>query len=215
MKIIAYHTPGPYAEEARRLIRSLKILRLGPHLIIEEIEEMDWLDATAYKPVFIRKMLKKNKCPVLFIDSDAVVHHNPCKYFKGLKKQGYHVAMHRRNLWQTGTVWMNNSKISISLLDEWIALNEQKRKAGDRDGGGQTNLNIVLRSKKTDKWLKNIPVNYCWFDLMQRTHELSINAIIIEHLQASRDYKESRTTPETLLQLRHKRIKEIETRLGL
>lgn len=211
MKIISYHTKGPYEREAARLTKSVELLKLLSNYENQKIPKLDWFDATAYKPVFIRKMLTKHKQDVLFVDSDAIFHQTPVSFFAKIKSQNYHWAMFKRNVWQTGTIWVDYAAESMDLLDRWIAKNLEKRLlTGDRQGGGQHNLNETLGQKKYH-WLKNLPPRFCWFDLLGKRE----SDCVIEHLQASRHHRNPGVSTPGLRNKRSRRVAAIETQFGM
>ena len=211
MKIISYHTKGPYVREAARLTKSVDLLKLSSMYENQQIPKVDWFDATAYKPIFIRKMLTKHKQDVLFVDSDAVFHKDPVPFFSKIKGQNFHWAMYKRNVWQTGTIWVDYSPESLDLMDRWIMKNLEKRLlTGDCKGGGQQNFNEVLGKKKYH-WFKTLPPKFCWFDLLGKRK----SECMIEHLQASRHLRKPGISTNGLRNKRTKRIEAIETQFGM
>ena len=174
--IIAYCTPGPYAEEARNLKASLDRQRL-----FYEIKAIDslgnWQKNCLYKPYFIQEMLRKFDMPVLYVDADAIFHRFPqliyelecdfaAHYFKGTQLA-------------SGTLYFKNSIPSFNLISYW----KDNCKLFPQDPD-QLNLQ---RAVEKPEWQNRInvtylPPEYCKiFDLTP-----DCNEPVIEHFQASR-----------------------------
>jgi hypothetical protein len=214
MKIISFHTEGPYEREAARLAKSIEVLGLTDILDMETIPEVNWYNATVYKSLFIKKMLLKHSCPVLCVDADAVFHKTPVPFFTEVQEQGFHFAMFKSHWWQTGTTWTDGSPEAIALLDQWMMnVLETRLLQPDEVRGDTPNFNEVMMGKEYD-WFKALPSEFCWFDLLERTEERS-DDVVIEHLQASRDYREPRIASQPLIDRRTRRVIEIEKKLGM
>jgi hypothetical protein len=181
-KVISFYT-DKYESHAIRFINSLK-----NHNIDYYVHKLDdkgsWKNNTNYKPIFIRDCLLKFEQPVLWIDSDAVVH-SDLSYFNDLINK-YDIAYHLRRSKEllSGTLWFDYNSISIRIIDEWIKYIQENSNIWD-----QYNL---------ERALKNIQVRICYLsaeyccisDLMRESGEVG-SSCYIEHFQASRKFNEN------------------------
>jgi hypothetical protein len=210
MKVISFYTKGggsSYEREAQILIESLD--RFGiPH----EIEALqawgDWYDHTAHKAEFIREKRDRLRGPLLWIDTDAVVHEDIRSYFEELGDFGVDFGAHyfrgpgkghdrtqvRAEGWRllSGTTFWGDTDKAMSLLRTWCGLNKRLQSEGCRQGGGQKNLwYLTTVMKKEGLKIARLPGSYCWvFD--KPWAYAKDERPIIEHTIASRDHRANR-----------------------
>ena len=161
MKVVAFHTGGPYQEEADRLIKSLEWHDIDYHVQKIDIPTADWDVATSIKPIFLLEMRERFKGNILYVDVDAVFHQNPSEYFDSLdcdfaahwfQGPNFGRDFSRNDDWfLSGTMMFADTEPARELLRTWCEANEKKQAAGDYEGGGQTNLRDIL-----DKNLGNL-----------------------------------------------------------
>lgn len=183
--VCAYYTKNTiYEEYAENFVLSLKKFDL-PYEITPIDDFKDWYKSVQYKPVFLKKMLRKYyPHSIVYVDVDAVF----CKYpdlFDILDKSlNLNIAVHildhskyrRKNHSPellSGTIFLGNSRETNIILDEWIEELAKDSKLWDQKG-----LENVLRGKN----FYRLPEEYCMiFDYMS-----SIKNPVIKHFQASR-----------------------------
>ena len=195
--IVSYFTPK-YEIEADRL--SMSAERLGLDIHIESIESQGtWMDAVRMKPVVLKKLQDRFADEhLLFVDADAIFHADPWPALQPYLD--FDVACH---FWgcdvMSGTLFIRQG---VQLFDKWI----EQDKLCPHPTTPQRVLARILRSGSFT--VGQLPPELCWiFDLSRQTY--GDKEPIIEHLQASRQYR----NPEKqngLLAARTLRIKEIE-----
>lgn len=189
MKIIAYHTPD-YEEEARPLRESCR--RLGLDVEIHRADSLgDWHDNTRHKASVLCMARQALDGPLLYVDVDAWLHHDP----RGFEfPADADIACHFR-VWSkwpdgqllTGTLWINDTPNAERLLAAWAAENQRRLVQGEREGGGQTNLQRVLESMPEIRVHKLGP-EWCMIHDLHRRDGFT-GEPIIEHLLASRVHR--------------------------
>lgn len=216
--ICSYYTPGPYAREADRLRRSLDRLHLAHRL--EEVSPFaNWSDAVRYKPHFLAEMREvHSESDLLFVDADAVIWRDPWPIL--IDK----LNSRKRNVWiedkrvpdigvhflnrqvQSGTIFLPvDGPRTDKLLVCWI--NEDKR--NPVVNGPQQVLGRILSEYRFESMA--LGASLCWiFDISAKRYPMAVNAPYVEHLQASRDYRNSKSSQHPGVERRHKRIEEIE-----
>lgn len=174
--VVAYYTRNTeYEEEIKNLVFSLEKFNLPYH--IQAIQDLgSWAKNTNYKPRFCKEMLKVFKCPVLYIDADAVVRQDPILF----NDIDCDIAVHYKNGKEllTGTLYLNWTDNARRIVDEWIS--EVARCSNMWE---QKNLSKVLERLRFK--MIELPPTYCQiYDLMKNAGEP-----VIEHYQASRRFK--------------------------
>ncbi len=196
MIIISYYTSNtPYENVMKDYLEP----GLKKWNLIYDIEGVDdlgsWQKNTHYKAKFIKKMLLKHKCSVIFIDADATIEKYP-ELFQGL--ENYDIAYHELDWtlqWKgisgtkkhilSGTLYLNYNKKVLTFLDKWIEENNKNTQWEQR------NMQEVLKREKIK--LKVFPLPYEYIVIPRQNGELPPNIkkedIVIYHHQKSREYK--------------------------
>ena len=210
MKVISFYTEGggsSYEREAEILRASLE--RFGiPHYIVPVKAWGDWYDHTAFKALFIAEMREREAGPLLWIDTDAIVHEDIAPYFNRLARDGYDFGAHyfagpakgyrlaevRAEGWRllSGTTFWGDTDKARSLLRAWVGLNGVLQGEKVRQGGGQKNLwYLTTCFLKEGLRVARLPGRYCYvFDKPFGYPENEPR--IIEHTIASRDHRAKR-----------------------
>jgi len=196
MIIISYYTKdSPYEEVMKtHLLPSLQ--KFGLDYDIEGIEDLgDWQKNTHYKAKFIKEMLLKHKCSVVFLDADATIEQYP-KLFSYLYK--YDISYHELDWtlqWRSsagtrkeilsGTLYLNYNEKILHFLDEWIKENNKSLT------WEQKNMQEVLKRKTID--LKAYPLPYEYIVIPRHNGQIPPHIkkedVVILHHQKSREYK--------------------------
>jgi hypothetical protein len=207
VNVVSFYTEGggsSYQLEAKILRDSLD--RFGiPHDIRAVQAWGDWYDHTAHKADFIAEMRRTMTGPLLWIDTDAVVHSDPTAYFEMLAAEYYDFGAHyfsgpakgydrtkvRGEGWRllSGTTFWGDTPKAHQLADAWVALNRTLRGVGIRQGGGQKNLwYLTTCMAKEGLRVARLPGRYCYvFDKAWAYPEDEPR--VIEHTIASRDHR--------------------------
>jgi len=199
MRVVAYHTGGPYTQEAELLVASLEKLKIDHH--VENVgAATDWDHAVSLKPIFIYRMREMYTGPLVSVDVDAFFHSDPSAYFDGLDTDfgahwfqgpsgGYDKT--RNDDWMlSGTMFWGDTKEARELLKTWSLVNAAKQAVGHWAGGGQANLRSIVESqlKMGMGWLRvtRLPGEYCYvYDKPWAYPEGTVPCI--EHTIASRE----------------------------
>jgi hypothetical protein len=195
--VISFYTlQTPYQQEVLHLIRSCEKWEIEAR--IEGMPSFgSWEKNCAYKPQFISQKLKQLNRPILWVDADAIFHNLPkWEDFVGcdlsLRINSSLAETHGSRV-LSGTLFVNNTPEAKILIEEW---NEECQKGLHiasrlREAFGEGSYfwdQIALKEalfKNKEVKVKGMPLSYCKiFDLDQTTE------IIIEHLQASRRFKQ-------------------------
>jgi len=173
--LVSYYTENTgYEREVKGLKDSLR--RFNLEYDIEAIDDLGgWQKNTHYKARFIKAMLEKYRRPVLWLDSDAIIHRYPF-LFNNLDAD---MACHfkRGDELLTGTIYFAYSEKALELIDLWIRANNGKSYEWE-----QRNLQEAI--KNWDGKIEKLPPAYCKiFDKM------NVEKPVIEHYQASRMHK--------------------------
>lgn len=200
-KVVAYYTEDTlYARHSKRLERSLKRYEIPYY--IQPIKSLgSWFLNTAYKPIFIREMMKKfeGECDfVVYVDVDAKFLGYP-KNFDSISCEIaayiYDGREYRRNNWipelLSGTLCFKICPACYDLVEAWAERCRLKPKVWD-----QKNLAHILSICHTDPPKVGYPIDfqvlpgeYCKiFDKMDYIREP-----IIVHFQASRDVRATKS----------------------
>lgn len=177
-RVISFYT-DKYYEYLSNFEESLKKYNLC--YFISYPGDWDWDMACNYKPGFILACLNMFKCPVVWIDIDAVVHSN-LSYFDKLIDNNVDFSFYFRDNKEllSGTLFFNYTEKAKELLVLW---KEESKKIKIWD---QRNLQNALRRIKDIK-IEYLPITYCYFDLLKNRLKEN-DKIEIEHFQASRRF---------------------------
>jgi len=170
--VISYYTKSTgYEKEVQGLIDSLR--RFNLERDIQAIDDLGgWQKNTHYKARFIKAMLEKHKRPVLFLDSDAIIHRYPFLFNNLNADMACHFKQGSELL--TGTIYFAYSDKAMELINSWIGINSKNPLIW-----GQRNLQEAI--KNWNGKIEKLPPAYCKiFDKM------NVEKPVIEHYQASR-----------------------------
>ena len=173
--VISYYTKNTgYEKEIAGLINGLR--RFNLEYDIEAIDNLGgWQKNTHYKARFIKAMLKKHRRPILFLDSDAIIHRYPFLFNDLDADMACHFKQGSELL--TGTIYFANSKKAMKLIDLWIGINNRRPRIWE-----QRNIQDVIG--EWDGKIEKLPPAYCKiFDTM------NVEKPVIEHYQASRMHR--------------------------
>ncbi len=157
MFIVSFATPK-YEIEAYKLLDDLRSHKI-PHEV-HFIQGFDsWQEATHYKPAFIKLMIDKHNCAVIWLDADTEIREFP-GLFDELKCD---VAFNYFNDIQLcgGVFFFNSTPRARFILDEWDAENKT-----NPDKTDQENLQRVVE-RNPDLEIVRLPREYCTFDLCE------------------------------------------------
>lgn len=212
-KIIAFHTPDEiYRSEAERLKRSLD--KLGLDYEIFEVSPSDnWVRTTLLKPSWIVPIREKHRGPLLYIDVDAVVHHDPWPYLQNMTAD-LGAVVYRNGQLNSATIWIADTPGALDLLTRWRDSAFARRDTDDGslqatgDNGDQGVLKLeVLHAEATgDRSFSfdRLPPNLAF--IFDRGDEFLVGEPVIEQLQVSRES----AGHEKRLARRRQRLREIE-----
>jgi hypothetical protein len=201
MTVCSFHT-SKYSAEAARLAASLERAGITEVVLSDMIDSGDWYANTAKKANYLLDMRSVIRGPLVWLDADAVVHRDFQKDFEPLE-----CDMHMRQFrgtWLTGTIFMADTEACIDILKSWVAYNDAQQIKGNKEGGGQANLNRVI--EQGGPWtVGHLAEKYC------HIFDLDKGEPVIEHLQASREFHWfTRAHDAEPLQRRNKRLKEVD-----
>jgi hypothetical protein len=187
--VVAYYCGHEiYKEGSIRLIRSMN--KLNIQYDVREIPSLgDWYKNTHQKPTFIKHMLEQHTCSVAYVDIDAEFMRYPDLFDRLAGEKSVNIAVHtldhskrRRKTHPpemlSGTIFMNNTPETHTIVDEWIAECKTDPKLWDQHA-----LHTVLKRHGYD----NLPEEYTnIFDYM------NVPNPVITHYQASRIAKRAK-----------------------
>lgn len=178
-----------YNEIAEHMKSRLTKLKLPHHIeYITFPNHFSHQDKINYKAVFIQKMIRQFRCPVVYVDIDMRIHGNPILF---THTQGHYDFMafnwnsepHVSSIfdWFTletsgGLLYFNNTKASKRLLRLWSdELKLNRNKADDRV------LAMVFAKTNAYKWLKFYWVPAEYFYIPQYFKSLPLKQVVISH----------------------------------
>ncbi len=208
--VVGFYTRDSlYEQEAARMRRSAEVLGLPV-----ELTPMDsagsWVRNAGLKAGFLRAARQRLRGPLVYVDVDAVFHGDPWPL---LSTFDCDVAVHvtGKGELQSGTILLNDTPATATLLEDWVAATE-----ANPDEWDQRVLHRVIDEAVENGRLKfiRLPNTLCW--ITDRKDERPNGPIIIEHLQASRELKIVKTLFGRLpgkVKRRRNRVSEIENKL--
>ena len=137
--------PMTYPQMVSRL--SKQAAKFGIRFDCEEIDSLNYQKSISYKAVFIEKMLRKWKCPVLYLDCDMQIHKKPTLFQEPVydlmvfnwngdpRVSVYSPVVFDWNTLETsgGMMYFNYTPNAFRLLRAWKhLLSENENKADDR-----------------------------------------------------------------------------------
>ncbi len=192
--IVAFHTPDEvYRAEAARLKGTLDALGLDYHFF--EVEpEKNWVRTTLLKPSWILKAREELAGPLLYIDVDAYVHHDPWPLLSSCDGD-LAAVVYRNGQLNSATIWINDTDGARDLIAEWNsrAANRRESDRGDLEATGDNGDQGVLKLAVLDdeasgspKYrFQRLPVNLAY--IFDRTETYCVGPVVIEQLQVSRE----------------------------
>lgn len=202
--LVSYATEGHYSREMERLEAS--ILHFGvPYYLGRVGKFKNWMEAVRYKPFFLAQMARMfSDRPVLFVDADAILVQDPRQYVPtSWQDDPPPLTVHKmRGNRMSGTVVMNTLRC-LPVLEEWAEK--------DLDKGPVSQPQSILRDiEGVDD---SLDPAWCWiFDISEWHYTREALAgtegkPIIEHLQASRDFRDDRKSSPRLIHSRREKLK--------
>lgn len=176
--VIGFYTADtPYEKEIKQLVRSCQAF--GIHCHTESYTSRgSWVRNAAIKPEFILKMMESHPDKnIVYLDADARIKKYP-KLFDTLDAD---IAIHFRNGKEllSGTIFIGAK--AKSLIQAWAEAQQKQIDTWD-----QKVLAEVLKTWRKPIRIVRLPPTYCQiFDTMRNAGDP-----VIEHLQASRRYKQ-------------------------
>jgi hypothetical protein len=179
--IVAFHTDDAlYRSEATRFQRSVE--RLGLPLDMTVCPTRDhWLKNTAMKPQIIADARHRLRGPLLYVDVDAFVHHDPWPYL-GLYDGDLAFHVTQRGEVLSGTILVNDTVGAKNILDQWETRLRSNPMTSDQKALGDI---VAQAEASTEVAAQRLPVNLTY--IFDKQPGYLLGPIYIEHLQASRD----------------------------
>jgi hypothetical protein len=192
--IVAFHTPDEvYRAEAARLKKTLDALGLDYHFF-EVTPEKNWVRTTLLKPSWILKARADLKGPLLYIDVDAYVHHDPWPLLSQCEGD-LAAVVYRNGQLNSATIWINDTPGARALIAEWNdrAANRRESDRGELEATGDNGDQGVLKLAVLDDEasahpqfrFQRLPVNLAY--IFDRTETYCVGPVVIEQLQVSRE----------------------------
>ena len=184
--VVAFYTIGtPYEEEVRGLVSDCKSLQI-PIETKGYYTRGSWVQNAGIKPEFLSEMRAKHNGPLVYLDADARIRKYPELFDELAQDPSALVGVHFRGGREllSGTIYLADDPRAVSLLRKWVDHQRTNHQALD-----QKTLHSVI--KKINFPVTHLPASYTQiFDIMAHNGEP-----VIEHLQASRRYRNKTTYP--------------------
>lgn len=200
MKIVSYYT-DLYAWDAEQLMKSLARQGVLNFKVERRPQLGSWERNTQYKAPFILEKLLEGE-PVVWTDADSRIRQYPALFdqltcdaaFFYLTKEQVpefqlpagsilsQESIDRDGYLQSGTMFFNYTPKTIELLNKWISINEQDHVQWD-----QWTLQTAI-DQVPGLTIEKLPPEYVWID-GSSVSIFGSKKPVIEHLQASRKYK--------------------------
>lgn len=198
--IVAFFTAETlYEAEASRLIHSLDRLGLQ-HDVVAVADRGSWAANASMTAAFLSDSLAKHKGPIVYVNADAIFWTRPA-LFEQIDPTTCDIAFHRCNWGQlaNGTLWLSNSDACRSVIQEYA---QRVEACAQPTKDEQRYLDHAIKAAAGIR-IQQLPASYCYIhDIMP---PINAGDIVIEHLQASREAKQSKWLPS-----RRKRLIDIE-----
>lgn len=174
--VVSYHTGAePYVSRAKRLAASCERLEIDCE-IYKLNDAGTWIQNVAMKGPFLHEVMKRQQCPIMWIDADGYLIERP-EQLKGLEADfAIHTTQRNRRTWRpigrgdqhlpeawpgtswfmTGTMFFNNTERGRLLLEKWSA--ESARRQRDYQ---QLLLQEVWTSMAPQPETLWLPDSYC------------------------------------------------------
>jgi len=173
-----------YENDATLLRKSLKKFNLKTSHIQEYKDSGDWNINLKQKPKFIKEKLQELQSPVVWTDADSVLLQYPAL----LNTLNCDIAIWRdwKNKISTGTIYFNNTKGGLYVLDEWINRYNNKKCDGKNLIRTLNEITPSFMKKSTQKNTVNInrlPHTYCYWHIDNDLYEKLCNNEEIQDLK--------------------------------
>lgn len=176
---ISFYTPN-YKNHADRLIDSLNKFNLNYD--VQPIQSQgNWFKNCNFKPIFIKQMLNKYNCPVVWLDADAIVQQYPItlQNLNFYDIAFYTLIAKNIKIVCSGTLWFNTTPSSYLILNSWInSLNDTIL--------DQQTLQTTL---STIPFINTFHLDHKYCLIFDHKEQQQFKPAIIEHFQASRKLK--------------------------
>ena len=180
---VSFATAGTgYVDEIENLRRSLEGLGLE-HRIQTVPNRGSWQANSAWRPTWLRGLLERHHRPVVWVDSDAVVHSRPHELFR----DGFDLMawFHDDGRLAGGTLYWACTPAALRLLTEWERRASRPFESWPESHQRLTELHLRDAFDAVGGGLRvnRLPEAYC------RIFDFGRGPAIIEHFQASRRFK--------------------------
>ena len=190
--VVAYYTEDTLYEKCAETFKDTCVQFRVPHYVEQVPNLGTWYKNTAYKPVFLQKMLKKFPASnIVYVDVDAVFYSYPILFDDLDCDIGVYVYDHNKHNSRkkgkevlSGTIFLKNCLATAEILKQWEEECVRSPKVWD-----QKSLQQILGGR-----FYTLPGEYCKiFDRM-----LWIIHPVIEHYQASRMVRKNKGRLQTV-----------------
>ncbi|MBN9044529.1 MAG: nucleotide-diphospho-sugar transferase [Rhizobiales bacterium] len=212
--IVAFYTKNSFYEtEKDRLVKSARHLGLDVQATAVE-SAGSWVRNAGLKPGVLLELRRTLRGPLLYVDVDAVFHHDP---WPELLKMDADIAAYYEGDTRliSATILLNDTPATLDLLAKW--------KQGCMDAPevwDQVVLERIIAEDAADPSpafrVGRLPVSFCW--IFDRTRNAPVERVYIEQLQASREATKSKHLFNRIgkrLSRRRDRVAEIERILNM
>lgn len=177
--VTGYSINTPYEEEVKKFIDSLNDHHITNYKVYPFDSKGSWAKNCQQKAIILKQALTEQKENVCWVDADAVFLNPPILLGNIASEIAYHYFEKRKEV-LTGTLYLKNCPIVLSLVDEWIKVNNSNNEWDQR------NLQAILQSTQYQGIsTTRLPAEYCKiFD----SDQITPHPVII-HNQASRRFK--------------------------
>lgn len=201
----AFYTRGTmYEQEAARLRASLEALGL-PHDIRAIDDRGNWVRNAAYTAHHIHAMqIEYPDRPIVQLDADAVVWKRPTLFDEGGgMAAGTDIAIHWRRGHEllNGTIWLAPTDRARLVIEKYRDLVISRPECTNE----QTLLDCAIGECAELLKIFKLPAGYCFIADIMQNDLAEGEAVVIEHLQASRVANKSPMLPG-----RERRLREID-----
>lgn len=185
--IVGFYTVNtPYQGESEVLKLSLK--SLGYSYCLCGVKNLgSWQKNTQFKAEFIKFILEKLKCPILYLDVDSIVI-KKLDVIDKLKCDIAAVHFHTSTELLSGTVYFGATAKCFETVEKWISLNKKypEKLPDGRDAWDQRTLEIAIKETKCN--FVELPQEYTWITELTQKHMPNLSPIII-HTRGAKRFK--------------------------
>ncbi len=185
--VISYYTPGTnYEDRASELSRSLDRLGLA-HRIEPRAAKPSWVENCAQKALFIQEVRSVVRCPVLWLDADAVLR----RPLHELTHASCDLAVVKRNGWDIhgGQIYFGVGPIADRLVDAWTRYCSSHPHIWDQVSLGYAWWDVSLETSVDALWLNDRLIEKISRNVVGRAIQKIMSPAAISHKQESRRSK--------------------------